>query len=169
MFLLLGMDILRRCTKFYINAYTHTHTHTHTLVPSFLRYYFYGTDYHGAAHGTAGILYILLQFPDWCKQQAVNSLIRGTLDHMILLQLPSGNFPSCSHSNHVDKLVHWCHGAPGFVYTLYHAYKVFGDEKYRAALDRALDVIWQRGVIKKGLGLCHGIAGNAYTFLMMYR
>ena len=88
---------------------------------------------------------------------------------MLDLQFQSGNFPLESKSNDRDVQIHWCHGAPGFVYTLYHASKVFGDSKYKLALDRALDVIWNRGVIKKGLGLCHGIAGNAYAFLMMYK
>ena len=88
---------------------------------------------------------------------------------MLALQFPSGNFPLQAKTNDKDIQIHWCHGAPGFVYTFYHAHKVFGDHKYKLALDRALDVIWDRGVIKKGLGLCHGIAGNAYAFLMMYR
>jgi hypothetical protein len=29
--------------------------------------------------------------------------------------------------------------------------------------------IWQRGLLKKGLGLCHGISGNGYAFLSAYR
>ena len=88
---------------------------------------------------------------------------------MLSLQFPSGNFPLEVQSNDKDVQIHWCHGAPGSVYTLYHAHKVYGDEKCKLALERALDVVWQRGVIKKGLGLCHGIAGNAYAFLLMYR
>ena len=88
---------------------------------------------------------------------------------MLSLQFPSGNFPLKAQSNNKDVQIHWCHGAPGFVYMLYDAHKVFGGERYKIVLDRALDVIWQRGVIKKGLGVCHGIAGNAYAFLMMYR
>ena len=139
------------------------------LACSVLQYYFYGTDYHGAAHGTAGILYILLQFPEWCLQPDNKTFIENTLDHMLALQFPSGNFPLEAKTNSQDVQIHWCHGAPGFVYTLYHAHKVFGGERYQLPLERALNVVWSRGVIKKGLGLCHGIAGNAYAFLMMYR
>ena len=151
-----------------IQVYTHNYF-WFTVIYSVLQYYFYGTDYHGAAHGTAGILYILLQFPKWCLESSVKEQIKNTLDHMLTLQFPSGNFPLEAKSNREDVQVHWCHGAPGFVYTLYHAHKVFRDEKYRVALHRALEVIWSQGVLKKGLGLCHGIAGNAYAFLMMYR
>ena len=27
----------------------------------------------------------------------------------------------------------------------------------------------ERGLLKKGYGLCHGIAGNAYVFLELYK
>ena len=66
--------------------------------------------------------------------------------------------------------MHWCHGAPGVVYTLYHAHKVLGQDKViLRSLDEALRAIWERGILKKGFGLCHGIAGSGYAFLMMYR
>ena len=60
---------------------------------SYLRYQFYGTEYLGAAHGTAGILYILLQFPEWCREPAVQPWILSTLDHILSTQLVTGNFP----------------------------------------------------------------------------
>lgn len=31
------------------------------------------------------------------------------------------------------------------------------------------EVVWHYGLLKKGYGLCHGAAGNAYTFLALYR
>lgn len=31
------------------------------------------------------------------------------------------------------------------------------------------EVVWWYGLLKKGYGLCHGAAGNAYTFLALYR
>ena len=46
---------------------------------------------------------------------------------------------------------------------------MFGDRKY---LDAAVDcgeVVWDRGLLRKGYGLCHGVAGNAYTFLQLFR
>ena len=30
-------------------------------------------------------------------------------------------------------------------------------------------MIWNRGLLKKGYGICHGTAGNGYAFLAMYR
>lgn len=29
-------------------------------------------------------------------------------------------------------------------------------------------MVWQYGLLKKGYGLCHGAAGNAYAFLAIY-
>jgi hypothetical protein len=39
-------------------------------------------------------------------------------------------------------------------------------------IERALsagDVVWKRGILTKGYGLCHGAAGNGYVFLDLYR
>jgi hypothetical protein len=40
------------------------------------------------------------------------------------------------------------------------AYEVFRHQRYLDAALAAGDVVWQRGLLKKGLGLCHGIAGT---------
>jgi hypothetical protein len=31
------------------------------------------------------------------------------------------------------------------------------------------DVVWARGLLRKGVGLCHGISGNACLFLYLFR
>ena len=141
---------------------------TLSVFSSAMRFYFYGTDYQGAAHGTAGILYMLLQFPDWCREPSNDPWIRKTLDGFLSLQFRSGNFPSESSSSS-DELLHWCHGSPGAVYTLHQAYKVYGDPKFKQSLELALKSIWERGILKKGSGLCHGTSGSVYAFLIAYR
>lgn len=89
------------------------------------------------------------------------------------LQLPDGNFPCAmedvAHVGHDHKLVHWCHGAPGVIYVMAKSYLVFREEKYLAACKRAADLVWQKGLLKKGPGICHGVSGNGYVFLLMYR
>ena len=47
--------------------------------------------------------------------------------------------------------------------------KVFKSQEYLEAAKKCADVIWTRGLLKKGYGLCHGISGNAYAFLAMYQ
>ena len=37
------------------------------------------------------------------------------------------------------------------------------------AAERAGDVVWSSGLLKKGPGLCHGVSGNGYALLALYR
>lgn len=46
--------------------------------------------------------------------------------------------------------------------------QVFKEEHYLCDAQQCADVIWQYGLLKKGYGLCHGAAGNAYAFLALY-
>nr|BAH72064.1 ACYPI006330 [Acyrthosiphon pisum] len=68
-----------------------------------------------------------------------------------------------------DELVHWCHGAPGVIYLLAKAYLVFKEPSYLECCLKCGDLVWTKGLLKKGPGLCHGIAGNGYVFLLLYR
>lgn len=47
--------------------------------------------------------------------------------------------------------------------------QVFGVPQYLEDALRCGDVVWNWGLLKKGYGLCHGTAGNAYAFLALYR
>jgi hypothetical protein len=46
---------------------------------------------------------------------------------------------------------------------------VFQEDKYLQAAEGAANLVWEQGLLKKGVGLCHGIAGNAYLFLALHR
>ena len=46
---------------------------------------------------------------------------------------------------------------------------MFGESKYLEAARDCAEVIWHRGILKKGYGICHGVTGNAYAFLAMYQ
>lgn len=46
--------------------------------------------------------------------------------------------------------------------------KVFGDEEFLEAAVNAAEVVWNRGLLKR-VGLCHGVSGNTYVFLSLYR
>ena len=43
------------------------------------------------------------------------------------------------------------------------------DEKYLAACVRCGDVTWEKGLLRKGPGICHGVAVSGYVFLLLYR
>lgn len=57
----------------------------------------------------------------------------------------------------------------GVVYLFARAYKVWGDQKYLDACLRCGEVTWARGLLKKGPGICHGVAGSGFVFLLLYR
>ncbi len=124
----------------------------------------------GLVHGYAGIVLLLhralARFSEreqakrksgTIRMQEVAEMVRG-------LQLPSGNFPSSLNErrNDRDELVQLCHGAPGVALMLLE----FGwiDEAKRAG-----ECIWQRGLLRKGVGLCHGIGGNGLVLLHLYQ
>ena len=47
--------------------------------------------------------------------------------------------------------------------------QIFGEKKYLRAAEKCGEVIWNRGLLRKGYGLCHGSAGNGYAFLALYK
>lgn len=52
---------------------------------------------------------------------------------------------------------------------LINAYTFFKDKKFLDSALKAGEVIWERGILLKGNGLCHGISGNAYMLHSLYR
>ncbi|XP_021287944.1 lanC-like protein GCR2 isoform X1 [Herrania umbratica] len=129
-----------------------------------LMYEWHGKKYWGAAHGLAGIMHVLMDME--LKPDEVED-VKGTLRYMIKSRYPTGNYPS-SEGSESDRLVHWCHGAPGVTLTLVKAAEVFGDKEFLQAAVDAGEVVWKRGLLKR-VGICHGISGNAYVFLSLYR
>mmetsp|Transcript_12027 Transcript_12027/g.48409 ORF Transcript_12027/g.48409 Transcript_12027/m.48409 type:complete len:386 (+) Transcript_12027:462-1619(+) len=116
----------------------------------------HGKCYLGAAHGLAGIATVLASTGDTRRARRLHDCARR-------FELPSGNLPSSTGRPDRDLLVHWCHGAPGWVEPRLQL--GLGDHACRAG-----DVTWRRGVLAaKGPGLCHGIPGNACALLSLYR
>ncbi|KAF5922624.1 hypothetical protein HPG69_017998 [Diceros bicornis minor] len=154
-----------------------------------LMYEWYQEYYVGAAHGLAGIYYFLMQPSLQVSHGKLHSLVKPSVDYVCQLKFPSGNYPPCVDDTR-DLLVHWCHGSPGVIYMLIQAYKegmsvevsfaslpmalcppapqVFREEQYLNDAYQCADLIWQHGLLKKGYGLCHGTAGNAYAFLALF-
>uniref|UniRef100_A0A6I8N884 Glutathione S-transferase LANCL1 n=1 Tax=Ornithorhynchus anatinus TaxID=9258 RepID=A0A6I8N884_ORNAN len=132
-----------------------------------LMYEWYQEYYVGAAHGLAGIYYYLMQPCLRVSQVKLHNVVKPSVDYVCRLKFPSGNYPPCVGDTR-DQLVHWCHGAPGVVYMLAQAYKVFNEPQYLSDALQCSEVIWKFGLLKKGYGLCHGAAGNAYAFLALY-
>ena len=54
----------------------------------------------------------------------IERMVRPCVDHLLAMQFASGNFPSSVGSSSGDRLVQWCHGAPGWVYMFIETYNV---------------------------------------------
>lgn len=130
-----------------------------------LMYEWHGKKYWGAAHGLAGIMHVLMHFH--LSKQAKED-VKGTLRYMMKNRFPSCNYPS-SEGSTTDRLVHWCHGAPGVALTLCKAAQMFPEDKdFKEAAVDAGEIVWNRGLLRR-VGICHGISGNAYVFLALFR
>jgi len=47
-------------------------------------------------------------------------------------------------------------------------FQVFHDDHFKQSAADAAEVVWNRGLLKR-VGICHGVSGNAYVFLSLYR
>eukprot|EP00890_Picochlorum_soloecismus_P000132 jgi/Picsp_1/1119/NSC_04601-R1_lanc-like protein 2-like len=137
----------------------------------------HSSAYLGAAHGSMGILFALMHVPEICIDENYIKDLKGTLEYILSLEcdsngisLLSGHFPTrMNEPKPREPLVQWCHGAPGAILLFIKAYHVYGDVQYLQAALRAGEAVWEKGLLTKGAGLCHGISGNAYAFLALYR
>ncbi|CAJ1930875.1 unnamed protein product [Cylindrotheca closterium] len=142
-----------------------------------LVWYWYDKIYLGAAHGIVGILQTLLQLESKelieLERRVPNALqiMEQTIDALCQFYCfdESGNLmSSVGNNNKKDRLVHWCHGAPGWILLLILASKVLSKpSNLELAKITAVQTLWNRGLLKKGLGLCHGIAGNGFVLLRL--
>lgn len=130
--------------------------------------------YLGAAHGLAGIFYMLLSAHLVFDRGLLNAAdledIQKSVDWLVRhTRQKNKNYPPCFRDREAD-LVHFCHGAPGFAFLFQKAYEVWPQKiEYFAMCRECAELTWKYGVLKKGPGLCHGLAGNGYVFLLVYR
>ena len=47
--------------------------------------------------------------------------------------------------------------------------KLWKNDKVLLAAKHAGECTWRLGLLKKGLGLCHGMGGNGYVFLKLFQ
>jgi hypothetical protein len=131
-------------------------------------------EYLGAIHGVAGILYILLLCgADVLKKVCEDplSLIEKTV-HVVTEQyrFDQGNIMSSTDSDN-DRLVHFCHGATGWIplICLLGKYPGVDCQFYHRLANELGEVVWSRGLItNKGPGICHGIGGSICGLLELF-
>ena len=126
--------------------------------------------------GTAGILSVLLS----CRLDEIQPHIPGIVKSISQLcrvgiahngHLPMSIPPMPSSASRTSPLVQICHGAPGLLLLLAcaqrnrdFAQRYWRNEWYEA-LGHASQRVWEEGLLSKGGGVCHGIAGNAFPWI----
>jgi membrane transport protein XK len=68
-----------------------------------------------------------------------------------------------------NKIIFRCHGAPGTVYLFAKAYLIWHDPAFLNAALCCGDCVWRLGLLRKGPGICHGVAGSGFVFLLLHR
>uniref|UniRef100_A0A6P7GJ71 LanC-like protein 3 homolog n=2 Tax=Diabrotica virgifera virgifera TaxID=50390 RepID=A0A6P7GJ71_DIAVI len=136
-----------------------------------LMYSYYEVEYLGAAHGLCSILQVLLTVPGYMDSHPNEAKdIKNSIDFLLGEQDAEGNFPAAvDEIGYRSELIHWCHGAGGMIFLMAKAYLVFKEQKYLDSCILMGNLVWAKGLLKKGPGICHDIAGNGYVFLLLYR
>ncbi|KAJ5959826.1 uncharacterized protein N7479_006976 [Penicillium vulpinum] len=132
----------------------------------------------GAVHGITGILTILLS----CKPEELTDylpVIGGTITALCKLsKATNGHLPMAlppyPGSRQRSELVQLCHGSPGLLVLLGAALKnksltcAYWDPSWDDALYLGTERVWEEGLLSKGGSLCHGVAGNAWAWLLLH-
>ena len=138
--------------------------------------------YLGAAHGLIGSLYMLLStikfYPELLKQQIVitnkkiniETLLLNNIKYVQSLQIKStGNFPSDVEGKDSGDKVHFCHGCIGALYLFLLAEEFFPNNGFKETALLSNKCLWERGLLYKGNGVCHGMSGVIYALIKLYK
>lgn len=120
---------------------------------------FHNHELIGAAHGDIGIITQLVLTTPSLALRLVPKL-RALLNLQV-----DGNWPigkGLDETRH-PSLMQWCHGAPGFILSLYAIRSHFAElqDQIDAAIAQGQEAVWKLGLLRKEPSLCHGILGNA--------
>jgi hypothetical protein len=123
--------------------------------------------YLGPAHGFAGCVLALAAEPDAELHRRAAAVVRRyAVEEDGLANWPPATSPVGLRHGRARKIrVQWCHGAPGIVTSL--AGIAPGDDEHERLLLAGGELVWTAGPLAKGANLCHGTAGNGYTFLAL--
>ena len=126
--------------------------------------------YLGAAHGVAGILHSMMSNMDVLSPADRTRIEQAVL--WLARWVDGRGHVASSLPGSGKLLVQWCHGAPGTLMCLTKAARTFPIHRslfLSKAEQCANGVVWTEGLLKKGVGLCHGVSGNVYAFLALFR
>ena len=139
--------------------------------------------YLGAAHGLIGTLYMLLStikfYPQLLKQEisisnnnttTIFDILLKSIKYVQSLQIKStGNFPSDMEGEDSGDKVHFCHGCIGAIYLFLLAEEFFPNNEFKETAFLCNNCLWERGLLYKGNGVCHGMSGIIYGLIKLYK
>jgi hypothetical protein len=123
--------------------------------------------YTGAGHGFTSNTFALLAGDDLLGERAegVAGRAADVLSRLALEDDGVAQWPGLADVDTERRPVQWCHGSPGMVTSLA---GLPADERTDRLLAAGGELTWRAGPLVKGIGLCHGTAGNAYAFLSLH-
>lgn len=124
----------------------------------------------GACHGQFGSIDALLRGRDLLpplRREVLFERAEDLLETLAFEEEGLVNWPAVA-AEREPRMVQWCHGATGAV-TAYEGFPQETSETVDDLLQRAGELIWEAGPLKKGPNLCHGTAGNGYALLKLWR
>ncbi|KXN85641.1 hypothetical protein AN958_10978 [Leucoagaricus sp. SymC.cos] len=134
--------------------------------------------YLGGAHGVAGILHMLLRCPFPIIARFMPEIVQ-TIDWLVTCQDRTGNWPTRAPDLNQTTLKdsRWCHGAPAMLILLSTILRMSvtpavitgltekQQDRFVVSLQRGCALVYMQGLLRKGVGLCHGVAGSVYALL----
>ena len=124
----------------------------------------------GAGHGFASNASVLISGSELLDgavdRTALVERVIATTAALAQRQGALAQWPGFADTEIERRPVQWCHGAPGIVTALA---SVPPDERIDELLIAGGELTWLAGPLRKGVGLCHGTAGNAYAFLALHQ
>jgi Lanthionine synthetase C-like protein len=121
----------------------------------------------GAGHGFASNAFVLLAGQDLLGHSAdeLTRCIRGVLGQLAVEEDGLAQWFPLADQEDGRRPVQWCHGSPGIITSLS---GLPADDETDRLLAAGGELTWRAGPLTRGVGMCHGTAGNAYAFLSLY-
>jgi lantibiotic modifying enzyme len=121
----------------------------------------------GAGHGFASNAFVLLAGRELLGDRAeeiITRILAAFRDLSVQEDDVAQWFPLAGDETG-RRPVQWCHGSPGMVTSLA---GLPADDETDRLLMAGGELTWRAGPLAKGVGLCHGTAGNAYALLALH-
>ena len=142
----------------------------------------HSTFYLGAAHGLIGPIYMLLstikifnvlfnqEISYNSKTIKISQLLLENIKYIQSLQIKStGNFPSDLEGRDRGDCVHFCHGCIGAIPLFLLAEELYPNNNFKETAFLSNKCLWERGLLYKGNGVCHGMSGVIYALIKLYK